>query len=354
VDAVLPWSAYTDPELFRREQRELFRRTWQYVGHHGRLPEPASWFPAEVGDLPVVVVRDEEDELRAFANVCRHRGSTIVEEEGRGRTLRCPYHAWTYRLDGSLHRAPRSEHEAGFAVDGIRLVPLRADRWGPLVFVNADPEATPLAEALGDMPARVAAAGVDVDAVEHRRHSRYALSANWKIAAENFLECYHCAVAHPSLSRLLDVSRDAYRLEVAGDLFTQIGPRRDGAAAPYDATGEVERGQFHFLFPNLKVNIEPGPPNLSVGPLLPAGPERTEGFFDYFFAPEVDDAWIDEFVAFDDEVGAEDTRLVEAVQRGVRSGAVERGRLLPESERLVAHFQGLVANVLGMGKARMR
>jgi phenylpropionate dioxygenase-like ring-hydroxylating dioxygenase large terminal subunit len=353
VDAVLPWSAYTDPELFRREQRELFRRTWQYVGHHGRLPEPASWFPADVGDLPVVVVRDEHDQLRAFANVCRHRGSTIVEEEGRGRTLRCPYHAWTYRLDGTLHRAPRSEHEPGFSPDGIALAPLAVDRWGPLVFVNADPEAQSLADALGPLPELVRSAGIDVDALEHRRHSRYALAANWKIAAENFLECYHCAVAHPSLSRLLDVSRDAYTLDADGTLFTQIGPRRGGDGAPYDADGEIERGQFHFLFPNLKLNIEPGPQNLSIGPLLPAGPERTEGFFDYFFGPGVTDEWIDEFVAFDDEVGAEDTRLVEAVQRGVRSGAVERGRLLPESESLVARFQALVAKDLRLERRGM-
>jgi phenylpropionate dioxygenase-like ring-hydroxylating dioxygenase large terminal subunit len=346
VDAILPWSAYTDADLLQREQRELFRRTWQYAGHMGRLPQTGSWFPAQAGDLPVVVVRDEEDGIRGFANVCRHRGSVLVEDDGAGRAIRCPYHAWTYRLDGSLRAAPRSEREPEFDVDGLGLVPLLADRWGPLVFVNADADAPPLAEALGAMPQLVASAGIDVDTLEHRRHSTYSLGANWKIAAENFLECYHCAVAHPALSRLIDVSPEAYRLEIDDTLFTQYGPLRGDGRAPYDTTGEVARGQFHFLFPNLKVNIEPGPPNLSLGPLVPVGAERTDGFFDYFFAPGVDDAWIDEFVAFDDEVGAEDTKLVEAVQRGVRTGVLERGRLLPQSEQLVAHFQSLVATVL--------
>ena len=354
MDAVLPWSAYTDPAVLRAEQDALFRRTWQYVGQAGRLPQPGSWFPADVGDLPAVVVRDEQGELRAFANVCRHRGSLLVEDEGRGRTLRCPYHAWTYRLDGSLHAAPRSEREPGLNREELGLVPLRAGTWGPLVFVNADPDAEPLKSALGDLPRLVAEAGIDLASLEHRRHSRYSLAANWKIAAENFLECYHCAVAHPAFSRLLDVSPDAYRLEVGGTLFTQVGDVRGDGRAPYDAAGEIERGQFHFLFPNLKLNIEPGPPNLSLGPLVPRGPDRTDGFFDYFFAPGVDEAWIEEFVAFDDEVGEEDTRLVERVQRGVASGAVERGQLLAESERLVAAFQLLVADRVRLDVANGR
>jgi phenylpropionate dioxygenase-like ring-hydroxylating dioxygenase large terminal subunit len=353
VDAVLPWSAYADPDVLRREQQTIFRRTWQYVGHFGRLPDPGSWFPAQLGDLPAIVVRGDDDGLRAFANVCRHRGSVLVEEDGRGRTIRCPYHAWTYRLDGSLHGAPRSEREPDFSREGLGLVPLQADRWGPLVFVSADPHASPLAEALGELPELVAQTGIDVHGLEHRRHSTYSLAANWKIAAENFLECYHCAVAHPALSRLLDVSPDAYRLELDGTLFTQYGPLRGDGRAPYETAGEIGRGQFHFLFPNLKLNIEPGPPNLSVGPLVPVGPERTEGFFDYFFAPEVEEAWIEEFVAFDNEVGVEDKKLVESVQRGVRSGAVERGRLLPESERLVAAFQQLVADAVRLDVARL-
>jgi carnitine monooxygenase subunit len=192
----------------------------------------------------------------------------------------------------------------------------------------------------------VRSAGIDLDALEHRIHVGYELEANWKIAAENFLECYHCAVAHPSLAKLLDVSMDGYRLETSRLFSSQFAPVKSHDGGPYDATGAIERGQFHFLFPNLKINIEPGPPNLSLGPVLPDGPGRTRGFFDYLFAPDVSEEWVREFVAFDDQVGAEDKVLVERVQRGVSSGVLGEGRLMGESERLIAHFDALVRDAL--------
>jgi phenylpropionate dioxygenase-like ring-hydroxylating dioxygenase large terminal subunit len=342
----LPWSWYADPAVYRREQERIFRRAWQYAGHTGQLPGPGSYFAARAGDVPIVVVRDRTGELRAFLNVCRHRGSQLVDGDGRRETIQCPYHGWTYDLDGTLRAAPRAEREGAFDKSELGLVPVAVDTWGPLVFVNPDAAAAPLADTLGNLPDLVRAAGIDLDTLAHRLRSDFVLEANWKIAAENFLECYHCQIAHPTLAELLDVSADAYRLEASGLFSSQFGPVRDGAKAAYDSDGPIERGQFHFLWPNLKLNIEPGPPNFSVGVLLPDGPERTIGFFDYFVAPEVSREWLDEFVAFDDLVGAEDKALVERVQRGVRSGMLERGRLLPASEQLIAHFDGLVIGAL--------
>jgi phenylpropionate dioxygenase-like ring-hydroxylating dioxygenase large terminal subunit len=343
----LPWSWYSDQAVYRLEQERIFRRAWQYVGHTGQLAEAGAYVARRAADVPAVVVRDREHGLRAFLNVCRHRGSILLEGEGTRATIQCPYHAWTYDLDGSLRRAPRAEREDEFDPSGLGLVPLAVDTWGPLVFVNPDSDAAPLADTLGELPELVASAGIDLGTLEHRLHVEYALEANWKIAAENFLECYHCQVAHPSLAKLLDVSEDAYRLETGGLFSSQFGPLRANGSAPYDAKGAIERGQFHFLWPNLKLNIEPGPPNLSLGPLVPDGPGRTVAFFDYFFAPEVSEEWVREFVAFDNQVGAEDRALVERVQRGVTSGVLTGGRLLGESERLIAHFDGLVREALG-------
>ena len=164
---------------------------------------------------------------------------------------------------------------------------------------------------------------------------------------ENFLECYHCAVAHPSLTKAIDVSPDAYGLEIRDRLSTQIGPPRNGGGGVYDAEGEVERGQFHFLFPSTVVNVMPGRPNLSIGPVVPRGPERTYRFLDYFVAPDVDEWWLADYLALDDAVGAEDRVLVETVQRGIASGGLPAGFLMPESEKLIAHFQSLVVEALG-------
>jgi choline monooxygenase len=344
--ATLPWSWYSDPAVLKAEHERIFRRAWQYAGHAGQLQGSGSFFACRAGDVPIVVTRDRTGEVRAFANVCRHRGSLLVEGEGRRGTIQCPYHAWTYELDGSLRTAPRSEREQDFDRSSLGLVPVAVGAWGPLLFVNPDVAAAPLGDTLGPVPDLVGSVGIDVGALEHRLRSDFVLEANWKIAAENFLECYHCQIAHPGLAGLLDVSPDAYRLEAEGLVSSQFGARRTDGHAPYDAAGEIDRGQFHFVWPNLKVNIEPGRPNLSLGVLLPDGPERTVGFFDYFFAPDVSDEWVREFVAFDDQVGAEDKALVERVQRGVRSGVLERGRILRSSERLIEHFDRLVIDAL--------
>jgi phenylpropionate dioxygenase-like ring-hydroxylating dioxygenase large terminal subunit len=167
------------------------------------------------------------------------------------------------------------------------------------------------------------------------------------VCVENFLECYHCAVAHPALAKALDVSPDGYGLETNGRIATQIGPSRNGGGGVYDATGEVERGQFHLLFPNTVVNVMPGRPNLSIGPVLPRGSERTYRFLDYFVGAEVDEGWLADYLALDEQVGAEDRALVEGVQRGIGSGALEHGTLLSESEQLIAWFQTKVVDYLG-------
>jgi phenylpropionate dioxygenase-like ring-hydroxylating dioxygenase large terminal subunit len=321
----LPWSWYTDPDVLRREQERIFRSAWQYVGHEGMAAGHGDQFPADAGDVPVLLVRDGET-LRAFLNVCRHRGSQLVDGSGNGKSIQCPYHAWTYGLDGSLRAAPRADREAGFDAEGLALVELRLEQWGPLLFVNPARDVEPLLETLGPVPDLV-----PLDGLRFRLRDEYELGANWKIACENYLECYHCPVAHKGFSAAFEVSPDSYRLESTGELvLSQFAPSKDG------------EGQFHFVWPNIRINVYPGPRNVSVGPMLPAGPERSRGYLDYFFAPDADEAWIEELMAFDRQVGAEDRALVERVQRGVRSAMIEHGRLLPESEQLVARFQQLV------------
>ena len=302
------------------------------LGHAGMAARAGDFFTARAGRIPVVVTHAGEGETRAFVNVCRHRGSIVAEGAGNRKALQCPYHAWTYGLDGRLRAAPRAD----FELDGIRLEPVRLGRWGPFLFVNVDVAAEPLSDWLGPVPAQVEELGLDVDSLQFHHRSEWSVAANWKVVAENFLECYHCAVAHPGFSALVDVSPDAYRLEAGRLHSTQIGPARDGA----------RRSQFHFVWPNTGVNVFPGEPNLSIGPFEPRAPDRTDRFLDYFFGPEIDETWIAELLDLDDKVGSEDTALVERVQIGVSSGAIADGRLLGEAEQLVAHFQGLVRAAL--------
>jgi choline monooxygenase len=342
--STLAWSTYSEPAALDRERARIFARSWQYVGHTGRLASPG-YFAAAVGEIPVVVTRDRDDAIRAFLNVCRHRGSIVAAGDGTRATLQCPYHAWTYGLDGSLLAAPRADREGGIDAEELALRPASVGRWGPFVFVNPDPDAPSLDEVLGRLPELVAEAGVDVDALEFHRRAESSVAANWKLVSENFLECYHCSVAHPGFSALVDVSPESYVLDEGESFSTQLGPvREDGKGL--DTTGEVARSQFHFLWPNTMINIFPGRSNLSIGPVLPAGPTRTDRFLDYFFAPDVDAGWIDELLEFDGQVGAEDVVLVENVQRGVSTGLIDEGRLLPRSERLIVDFQRRVRDAL--------
>jgi phenylpropionate dioxygenase-like ring-hydroxylating dioxygenase large terminal subunit len=340
VEQTLPYGWYTDPEILRREQEQIFRSAWQYVGHTGQLASPG-YFATRVGRTPVVVTRDRDGVLRGFVNVCRHRGFTVAEGEQSRETLQCPYHAWTYGLDGRLRKAPRSEEEPDFPQDELCLVPVAVGTWGPFVFANAGPDPEPLAQALGSLPAQVEELGLDVDSLVHYSRWEAEVAANWKVVCENFLECYHCQVAHPAFSELIDVSPDAYLLSTDGRLSTQHGPPR--TVAPTD---ELPRSQFHFLWPNLGINILPGHPNFSIGPFVPQTPERTYRFLDYFFGPDVEQSWIDELIAFDNQVGQEDVGLVEGVQRGMASGAIEHGFLMGRSEQLIGHFQALTAAAL--------
>jgi phenylpropionate dioxygenase-like ring-hydroxylating dioxygenase large terminal subunit len=324
----LPFAWYSDEELLRRERALIFARSWQYGGRAAEVAEPGSYLATDAGGVPILVTRDRDDTLRAFVNVCRHRGAVLMDGCGQRKTLQCHYHAWTYDLDGSLRNAPRSERERDFESDDWSLLPASVDTWGPFLFVNPDPAAVPLAEHLGDLPSILARA-IDIDAIEFHSRVEFGGNANWKIVVENFLECYHCPTAHPSFSDQVDVHPDRYLLEAHPTFAAQFAQKKK--------TGE--RGQFHLLFPNTGLNVFPGPANLSIGPIAPAGPGRTERYLDYFFAPGLDDEWLAEFFAFDDQVGREDTDLVESVHRGMASGMLEQGRLLLNAEPLLAAFQ---------------
>jgi phenylpropionate dioxygenase-like ring-hydroxylating dioxygenase large terminal subunit len=348
----LPASWYTDAAVLGLERELVFTRAWQYFGRLEQVAEPGDAAPGSAGHIPVAIVRDSNGELRGFVNVCRHRGHEVVTGPGNRKTLQCPYHAWTYGLDGCLKRAPRAEREPGFPKKELSLVPIKVDSWGPFVFVNPDLDAPPLDDVLGDLPAIVARSGVDLAALEFHERREWTLEANWKIGIENYLECYHCPVAHPGFSAMVDVAVDSYRYTTARWTSSQMAPIKpaayegNGRKVAYDPHGEVTEAQYHLIWPNCTINIDPGRANLSIDTWIPEAPGRTRGISDQFFALDVPEKLRREMIAFSSQVGAEDDALVESVQRGLQSGMVPQGRLLLGSEKLIQHFQSLVFEAL--------
>ncbi|MDQ2984266.1 MAG: aromatic ring-hydroxylating dioxygenase subunit alpha [Actinomycetota bacterium] len=340
----LPAGWYSEPAVLELERNRVFAQNWQYAGWTDQVVQPASYFTSVAGHIPVVVLRDREGELRGFVNVCRHRGHLVAQGAGCRETLQCPYHAWTYDLDGSLRKAPRSEREPGFDMAAYSLLPVAVATWGPFVFVNPDVEAAPLHDALGPLPELVAKSGIDLDAVRFHSHHEWEQPVNWKVALENYLECYHCPTAHPGFSKVIDVDPDSYRLQVDGGSSSQLGPVRASAlngkgSVPYDPRGEVKQSQYHFFWPNTTVNIAPGPQNISIERWVPIGPKTTVEVTDYFFGADLSEERITELMAWDNQVAEEDVSLVQSVQQGLDSGMVTQGRMMPESEQLVADFQ---------------
>jgi phenylpropionate dioxygenase-like ring-hydroxylating dioxygenase large terminal subunit len=347
----LPAAWYSDPEVLTLERERVFAAAWTYAGPAECVSEPSSFFAAQIGHVPIAIVRGKDGELRGFVNVCRHRGHLVVSGHGCRETLQCPYHAWTYDLDGSLRRAPRAEREPGFDPAGLSLLPISVGAWGPFVFASADPDAAPLEEWLGELPGIVAASGLDLDALRFHSHHEWPVGSNWKVAIENYLECYHCPTAHPGFSKVVDVDPDSYRLQVHPTFSAQVGPVRPSALAgngrsPYVPKGDVTQAQYHFLFPATTVNIAPGMQNVSLERWIPDGPARTVEVTDYFFAADAVEAEIEELMAWDAQVAEEDTALVESVQRGLDSGLVPQGRLMSQSEVLIADFQRRVHDAI--------
>ncbi|HEV2722358.1 MAG TPA: aromatic ring-hydroxylating dioxygenase subunit alpha [Thermoanaerobaculia bacterium] len=345
-EAILPAAYYWSPEILEREYECLFPRTWQYVGSRHGLATPGAYFTRRVGRTPVVIVLDETHVIRAFQNVCAHRCHEVACGAGHARAFTCGYHGWTYGLDGRLQHAPHVTRAPDLA-----LTPAPVATLGPLIFVATTASPPPFAEIAADLSRHIAAGGVDLGALEFAAHDEWRFAANWKIGIENFLECYHCAIAHPGLSSVVDVRPGTYRLTAMTFTSSQLAPPNVRSAAA--TAGPIREAQFHYLWPNCTITINPGVPNLFINTWLPNGPEDTTGFGDTFFASDVPAAEREAMLAFNAQVSREDDLLVESVQRGLRASAAAP-RLLDGDERLIAHFQQLVAAALGAPHAQER
>jgi choline monooxygenase len=352
----LPASWYTDPAVTAREIERIFRKSWSYVGPAAELARVGDYVTGAAGEVPVVVVRNESG-LAGYVNVCRHRRHEVMKGRGNAPVMRCGYHAWTYDLAGGLRRAPRSAAEPGFRLEDYPLLPVRVERLGPFVFVNVDGSATPLGSCFGPVLDVIAGSGLDLDTLELYRRESWRSDANWKSMLENYLECYHCPVAHPGFSAAVDVNPERYRLTAHGGLLSQVGHVRASALEGrtgveiYDVRGEVTQAQYHVLWPNFTISINPGFANLSIDVWIPDGPNHTRGVSEQYFGPGVSEAFARELVEFNTRVGREDDELTSSVQRGLRGGIPARGRFLTGSEHLVVHFQRLVAGALLDGAA---
>jgi len=408
----LPAALSTDPAVFEQELERIFAATWQWVGRSAQVGAPGSFLTGTVGREPVVVARDRAGSLHAFSGACRHRGGPVAEGTGQAGALRCRYHGWTYRLDGTLAHAAGLDDPTGCA-----LATFAVDEWHGHLFVHLGPSPAPLADVLAPLERWVADYGLDELHFDHR--DSYDLDCNWKTYVDNSQEGYHIAFVHPMLATALDLHR--YRIDCDGlvtrqvapfstdsggrggaddlELFRLISPAREGLVGE-----ETAASMFINVFPNFVVNLHPD--HVVTEVIEPVDAQRSRIHLDYWFpgrpsgrlgrivrrivatgvtdAPSTPGGRLDELarraaeaatrtpprarwqrwfqeqlgpelaralnIYYTDQAQHEDVEITAAAQRGIRAPSFRGGPLAPVPEQAVAHFHRLVRDHLGLSE----
>jgi Rieske 2Fe-2S family protein len=350
LEPTLPSSWYTSAQVFALEKERIFCREWLCVARAEELAEPGAFRVLEVLGESILLVRNREGQLRAFYNVCRHRGSRLCREPpaagaaavlGGGLTggrITCPYHRWTYDLDGRLIGAPYLTGEPGFDKALFSLYPVGLECWGGFVFVHLTPaRAAPLAAQLGAIPERVARYPLSELRIGHT--IRYEVAANWKVICENYNECYHCAGVHPELCAVVP----AFRERGGANLDWARGiPHRPGAYT-FTSSGTTSRRAFpglnedeqvrhkgELVYPNLFLSLACD--HAAVFVLQPRSATRTDIACHFLFEPfEIAKPGFDPRDATDfwDLVNRQDWAICESVQQGISARVHERGYYAP-------------------------
>ncbi|MER7044634.1 aromatic ring-hydroxylating oxygenase subunit alpha [Streptomyces jumonjinensis] len=361
--ATLPGHCYTSPEVFAREQENIFESLWFCAVRSAELDAPGAFRTVPVGRESVLITRNGEGEPRAFLNVCRHRGARLCTEESGAvrRTLRCPYHAWSYDLDGALVAAPNLARmpDVDRAAYGLRAVALR--EWLGYVWVClADDPPSFEDQAPGAAVERLG----DAAAIERYRASelalgrrvRYDVRANWKLIVENFMECYHCAAIHPELVSVLPEFARGFAAQYYvghGAAFADgaRGFTIDGGEGfgrlPGLADDQDRRYYAITVRPQVFVNLVPD--HVIVHRMFPAAPDRTVVECDWLYAPEViaSGADVSRSVELFHRVNVQDFAACERTQPGMASRAYRSGGVLVPSEHHIGGFHSWVTALLG-------
>jgi choline monooxygenase len=346
--STIPAAWYVDERVAQLEREYVFGGTWQVVARVDQLQRPGQFVTTQLAGEPLVIVRSADGELRAFYNVCRHHAATVVTEAAGDATIfRCPYHGWSYGLDGALKGAPEFEGVCGFDRARNGLVAVQCAAWEQFVFVNLDPRAAPLADFLGGLAARVAPLGVSSLHFLERR--AYSLGCNWKVFVDNYLDGgYHVPHLHKALNSVLEYKQ--YTIENEDRYCLQSSPMVSSELdAATSATRQGDRAWYFWQYPNFMINLYQG--YMDTNLVLPDGVDRCTVIFDFYF-DDVSEAAAErnrQSIAVGERVNDEDVGICESVQRGLHSRAYGAGRLSVRREAGEHLFHRLLAGDLKRG-----
>lgn len=346
----LPAYYYTDPEIYRHEVTGVFHKVWLLAGYLHDLEEPGSYITQTLLDQNVVVVRGKDGQLRAFHNVCMHRGHELITGKGKKTIFTCPYHAWSYDTEGKLKAAGNAENVKGFDFDELSLTPVRVDMLLNMVFINFDPNARPMEEVYGGLEAEVRDLLPGYDELSLYRTDFYDLECNWKLIFDA-MDCYHCPSLHPQA-----MGRDAYykpsfevyshdwwALHIIRGNPDVIGGEIEGSIA-YDIRTDhpLQDVYIWWMWPNIYLTVHQGNPNMKV---LFAMPDRIDHSWETVDNFLLGDPPVPEDIAnidnFRDNIQAQDLGAVASQQKTLRSRGYREGRLMVDPERSWASEHGV-------------
>jgi Rieske 2Fe-2S family protein len=332
----LPQRYFVSPEIFAEEQKKIFSKQWALVGHQRQIAQAGDYFTPEIGGESLIVVRDKRGEINGFYNVCRHRGSRLIENRNGqlAAAIQCPYHAWTYGLDGPLIGAPHMQDVPGFTKSDYSLHLVNLVLWEGFIFVNLAKSPAPLEEWFAPLAGKFSR--WNLSSLRSARRIDYDVRANWKLMFQNYSECYHCLGVHPELSKISphdsaenDLTEGPFLggfMRLASDKSLTMSGHT--CALPVGDFGDED---FHFvfyysIFPNMLLSLHPD--YVMVHQLEPQSPERTLILCDWFFHADAfnrEDFKPDDAIDFWDMVNRQDWHVCELSQQGISSRAYEPG-----------------------------
>ncbi|TCP21276.1 phenylpropionate dioxygenase-like ring-hydroxylating dioxygenase large terminal subunit [Scopulibacillus darangshiensis] len=345
----IPYRFYTDSGVLQEEQEKIFSQSWQYVAHESQVAYPGDFITCEVAGEPIIVIRGDDGKLRAFYNVCPHRGTQIEKKEaGSKKILQCSYHGWTFKLNGNLNKAPNFKGVEGFCANDFCLHAVRVETEATLVFVNLDPGAPSLASAYHDFFDDFKRFTF-LDQLKKSHVRTRTIKSNWKAFIDNFLECDHCPIAHPGFAATLDLSK--YHIvngESCNIQGSSIKDKKGSGTIDLDLkSAEVQEGRFYWLWPNFMVTVYPGPGNISTIQMVPVDHETTLGIYTFYLIGDEPTKEQKILMDFAEQVRIEDVELVEMEQVGFKSRAFEHGIVSP-TEHGVYHFHQMLRQALNI------
>ena len=350
----LPNIAYNSEPFLELERRRLFARTWVFAGFDFQIPEPGDAMPVNPFGVPLILLRDHDGEIRCFQNVCRHRGVQLLDKPCEGaKLLTCPYHAWSYHLDGSNAQRPHFEAPHRHAADpSLSLFPVRIGQWWNMIFVNVDGNAPAFDEHIAPFARQFA--DYDFSSLRHGHMIPWEFDSNWKLVQENYIEPYHVFSCHPALEALTPTTDHEFGYDehvcINGARFDEIDLERgaDLPLIPGLTNQQKHQGIYIHLFPNVDIGVYPT--HIHVLAVWPVAPDSTREEIHLFFpdvalGPEFEagrqtviDGWY--------ELNGEDVDVVERLQKGRACTAYDGGVLSPHWDTVTNHFARLVVQAM--------